>query len=97
MARVNSRFEYLESIRIRTGGFSGFLRGTGAIVEFAVLVGCEPSEHEMRVADLNHGGAGSGGPFVVLAVPSASTVPSIGSLHGSEFANRVEVYGPRKW
>src|SRR3990170_3062451 len=35
----------------------------------------------MRLADLNHGGARSDRAFVVLAVPSAATVPSVGPFH----------------
>ena len=48
----------------------------------------------MRVADLNHGGARFDRPFVVLAMPSAATVPGIGSFHHPSFFQRSEAFYP---
>src|SRR5947207_14217123 len=36
----------------------------------------QATEHEMHVADVDHGGTRLGSPFVVFAVPSTAAVPS---------------------
>ena len=46
----------------------------------------------MRVADLNHGGARFDRAFVVLAMPSAATVPGIRSFHHPSFFQRSEAF-----
>lgn len=52
----------------------------------------ESSDHEMDVGGLNHRGAGSDGPFVVLAMPSTASVPGVGSLHDPAFFQGDEAF-----
>ena len=54
--------------------FSGVLSGAGPMVESAICGRRKPSEHPMRLTDLNHGGARCEGVFVILAVSLAATV-----------------------
>src|ERR1700680_3123375 len=74
-------------------GFSGVSSRVSSVAEFLIAKRLQPPEHEMRLADLNHGGARSGHAFVVLAVPPATAVPVFSSFPHPPLLQRSKTLG----
>jgi hypothetical protein len=53
----------------------GFSSG-GGIVEFRLRGWCEAAEHQMDIADLDHGPTGFGAALIVFAMTSTAAIPA---------------------